>query len=146
MIILQHLTGPRAGDETRSRKAEICLGRDESHEVVLRGPKVSKLHARIRFQNQWYELIDENSLNGTWLNDEDTRLEGPRRLREHDVIHLGGPDGPSVEVRFEYDRGRYDASRTPPRSPIPTVWIALFATMALVMVAVVTILILVIRG
>lgn len=143
MILLRHLSGPLQGQETRSRGAELRIGRDDDNDVVLRGPKISKLHARIRFQNQWYELVDENSLNGTWLNSEEHRLEGPRRIREHDVIRLGSRDGPSVEVCFEYDRARYTASQAPPRVPIATIWLALLAVMALVLVAIVGILVLV---
>lgn len=146
MIVLQHLTGPLAGSEARSRNAEICIGRDDGNEVVLRGPKISKVHARIRFQDNWYEVVDENSLNGTWLNDEGARLEGPRRLREHDVIHLGGPDGPALEVRFEYDRSRYTASQRPARTPVPTIWLVMFATMAIVTVGLVAALIVALRG
>lgn len=146
MIVLQHLTGPAAGQEVRSRLAEIRLGRDASNEVVLHGPKVSKVHARIRFQNQWYELVDENSLNGTWLNDEQTRLEGPRRLREHDIIRLGGPDGPSLEVHFEYDRRRVVAAPSASSSPIPTAWLVVFAVMTAATVVVIGVLVYVLRS
>lgn len=132
MIVLRQLTGPLMGQTVETRKAEIRIGRDPEAEVSFAAhnlPRVSRDHACIRFQNSWYELIDEHSANGTWLGRQ--RVEGPTRLREGDIIRLGGIDGPSMEVQFVYDRAHFAALRAPPRDPLPAFWIALLVAIGL---------------
>ncbi|MCB0207835.1 MAG: FHA domain-containing protein [Anaerolineae bacterium] len=50
--------------------SELTLGRDESNDIVLADPKVSRLHARVECGDQGCVLIDEGSANGTFVEGE----------------------------------------------------------------------------
>lgn len=51
---------------------ELTIGRGEQNDVVLDDPDkvVSRFHAELRPQNGGYVLVDLNSQNGTWMDDE----------------------------------------------------------------------------
>lgn len=135
MIVLQHLTGPLRGQRLETRKAVIAIGRDAAADVSFSAfdlKKISREHAQIRFERDWYYLIDGRSANGTWVGP--SQVTEPRRLREGDVIHLGSPDGPSMVVQFVYDRARYLAELRPPPDPIPPAWLLLLGIMCLTLV------------
>jgi serine/threonine protein kinase len=46
---------------------EMNIGRDETNQVVLNNPKISRHHARIEYDGQRYWVSDMNSRNGTFL-------------------------------------------------------------------------------
>ena len=48
-------------------KKEIFIGRDFQNDIVIQKENISKIHARIYFQNHWY-IEDLNSTNGVFLN------------------------------------------------------------------------------
>lgn len=47
---------------------ELVIGRDARSDVVLRGPHVSRRHARLRFRGGVWAIQDLGSTNGTLLN------------------------------------------------------------------------------
>ncbi|MGH8013258.1 MAG: FHA domain-containing protein [Candidatus Binataceae bacterium] len=51
-------------------KDEISLGRGEDNDVVIPHPSVSRAHARLMRRNGAYELLDLNSTNGSYVNDQ----------------------------------------------------------------------------
>ena len=51
-----------------TEKMEISIGRDEDCDIVLRTPKVSRKHAKIRQLGDFFWLEDLNSTNGTFVN------------------------------------------------------------------------------
>lgn len=60
-----------ANQTTRSvliRPEGMVIGRDESNDLVLDDPKVSRQHARLSSDGQQYHLTDLNSTNGTFLD------------------------------------------------------------------------------
>jgi pSer/pThr/pTyr-binding forkhead associated (FHA) protein len=73
----------------------LTFGRDGSvAQVVVDEPSVSRLHARIRHQDNSYWLYDEGSTAGTYLNFERLGL-APRHLQDGDIVELG-------RVRFRF--------------------------------------------
>ena len=66
---------------------ELRLGRADDNDVVLVADEVSRHHARLRLHNGDYLLIDQNSLNGTYVN----RQRIVQRVLSHnDEVWLGG--------------------------------------------------------
>ncbi|GAB4276157.1 MAG: hypothetical protein Kow0080_26140 [Candidatus Promineifilaceae bacterium] len=73
----------------------LTFGRDGTvAQVVVDEPSVSRLHARIRHQENSYWLYDEGSAAGTYLNFERLGL-APRHLQDGDIVELG-------RVRFRF--------------------------------------------
>ena len=68
---------------------ELTIGRDVGNAVVLDYDSVSRHHARLaRRENVWW-LIDNNSTNGTYVNDlttKETPLRNGDRIKIGDVI------------------------------------------------------------
>ena len=118
MIVLKHTDGRTF----ESRKASLIIGRDSTADVAFAeddSDLISRLHARIQFRGGWYELIDEGSANGTYLNG--VRVKSALPLREGDIIQLGHEIGPRMEVGFRYDRTRYQLQFQQRVSPL--IWI-----------------------
>ncbi|HEV8592466.1 MAG TPA: FHA domain-containing protein [Pyrinomonadaceae bacterium] len=67
----------------------IWLGRDPSCDVVIEpnAAMVSRNHAHIGFKSGEYVVADNNSFNGTFVNDR--RLSEPVKLQHGDEIRLG---------------------------------------------------------
>lgn len=68
----------------------VTLGREAGAvDMVVDGPGVSRLHARIRRDDgSQYWLYDEGSATGTFLNHEPLGL-APRPLQDGDTVQLG---------------------------------------------------------
>ncbi len=67
-------------------KDEISLGRGTENDLVVPHASVSRAHARIQHRNGMYQLVDLNSTNGTFLNDQ--------------PVHGSVPLDPGSEVRL----------------------------------------------
>jgi hypothetical protein len=67
-------------------KEELSLGRGTENDLVVPHASVSRTHARIQRRNGTYQLIDLNSTNGTFLNDQ--------------PVHGSVPLPPGSEVRL----------------------------------------------
>lgn len=65
----------------------MVLGRDESNDVVLRDPAVSRVHARIERRGERWFLRDLDSSNGTFLNGRRVSVE--RAVFRDDELRLG---------------------------------------------------------
>lgn len=81
----------RDGDEAQRRLAltqpSVTIGRRKDCELVLRDPRVSRLHARIDTTPEGHLLTDLRSTNGTTVNG--ARVER-HALRDGDQIVIGG--------------------------------------------------------
>ena len=67
-------------------KEEVSLGRGTENDLVIPHASVSRVHARIQRRDGGYQLIDLNSTNGTFLNDQ--------------PVHGSVPIDPGSEVRL----------------------------------------------
>lgn len=65
----------------------LLIGRASSNDVCLDHHSISKLHARLRVDDEQAVLEDAGSRNGTQLNY--VKLAGPRQLVDGDVVALG---------------------------------------------------------
>jgi ABC-type multidrug transport system ATPase subunit/pSer/pThr/pTyr-binding forkhead associated (FHA) protein len=68
-------------------KALLQIGRDPSNDVVLDTPVVSRFHAQIERIGQRYRILDLNSSNGTFVNEQ--RIEAEVWLKPEDSIRIG---------------------------------------------------------
>lgn len=88
------LNGARAGEKLGLGGSGIRIGRESAIcEIVLENPKVSRLHAEVVSIDGKVMLIDRNSSNGTYVNDE--KIDR-RYLRDGDIIHFGGRNAIAV--------------------------------------------------
>ena len=71
------------------KKERSWLGRDPQGDIVIEAgaAMVSRQHAEIRQQNNEFVLIDNNSFNGTLVNEQ--RISAPTPLYHNDRIQLG---------------------------------------------------------
>jgi hypothetical protein len=85
--------------EIEIKSGLITLGRAPDNSVALvSDSNVSRYHAEIERRGDNFYLVDLNSRNGTFVNDE--QVERERRLQEGDKISLGGDDS-IVEILFD---------------------------------------------
>ena len=64
----------------------ISIGREGDNDVILNEPTVSKYHARLNFENDYF-LTDLRSANGTYING---RKILHNKLTDGDVINFAG--------------------------------------------------------
>lgn len=81
---------PSSGDPIALSGHEITFGTDPTQAThILDHPSISPLHARLRIHEKGsFELIDQNSVAGTWVNFDSIPKEGCT-LRHGDVVHFG---------------------------------------------------------
>jgi S1-C subfamily serine protease len=88
------LNGLRAGEKLGLGGSGIRIGRESAIcEIVLENPKVSRLHAEVVSIDGKVLLIDRNSSNGTYVNDQ--KID-KRFLRDGDIIYFGGRNAVAV--------------------------------------------------
>lgn len=101
------------GDSERTpefTKPEISIGRMPSNDVVLPEAGVSSTHARVLVTGSTLTILDLNSTNGTYVNEEP--LRGPRVIRDEDEVQIG-----DFVLRFSLEGS---ASDTAAFEPVPT--------------------------
>lgn len=67
----------------------LTIGRLPDNQLVTNDPKTSSRHAEIRPEGQGYSIIDKNSTNGTFVNDQMLESNVPRMLKPGDRIRFG---------------------------------------------------------
>jgi S1-C subfamily serine protease len=88
------LNGNRAGEKLGLGGSGIRIGRESTIcEIVLENPKVSRLHAEVVSIDGRVMLIDRNSSNGTYVNDQ--KID-KRFLQDGDIIYFGGRNAVAV--------------------------------------------------
>ena len=74
----------------RLTKKETILGADPAQaDLVLNDPQISGAHIMVRVNGNLVSLIDQNSTNGTVLNENPVGAGKPVRLKNADEIQIG---------------------------------------------------------
>lgn len=81
---------PSSGDPIGLSGHEMTFGTDPTQATyILDHPSVSPLHARLRINEKGgFQLLDQNSVAGTWVNFESISKEGCT-LKHGDMVHFG---------------------------------------------------------
>lgn len=82
------LTGP-GGQRTDLSLDTLTIGRAPDNRLVLQDPQASSHHAEIRPDAQGYLVVDLNSRNGTFVNEQRLMAQTPRLLISGDVVRIG---------------------------------------------------------
>ena len=77
-----------AGVDFKLYEGRNIIGRDGDCQIVIPDGGVTGRHAILLYRNGKYSITDQQSSNGTYVNDEDIELE-PRYLKDGDVIKVG---------------------------------------------------------
>lgn len=90
---------------TTHKKVKVdsfVIGRHQDSDVNVLHPQVSRQHLKITVEDSKIFFEDLGSSNGTYLNEDEERLETKRAfpLTPHDVIKLGD-NGPTIQIQFE---------------------------------------------
>ncbi len=95
---LRIVQGPMTGQVLPLKRTLAVIGRDSSCDVVINALGVSRRHAQLTFQGQWFSIQDLGSTNGTFVNG--VRIAGTQVLQPGDLVSLG------TEVTFviEWDK------------------------------------------
>jgi serine/threonine protein kinase len=79
----------RLGRELRLRRGATTVGRDPDNVLVANDAQVSRHHAEIQFDGTSWNLLDLQSTNGTFVNEQRIWPGQPRRLQPGDVVRFG---------------------------------------------------------
>lgn len=85
-VLMIH-SGEKAGQRWTIQKDEVTLGRGNECDLLLPEPQVSRQHVQIRAEGNHYVLVDLESKNGTWINNQ--QVKGERVLHDGDEINIG---------------------------------------------------------
>ena len=89
---------PQAGQQFyRIEKTEVNIGRQRSNDIIVEDKRVSRLHAKILYQNGYFTIVDLGSVNGITVNG--TPHLQHHTLRNGDRFTIG-----SYEFQFEERR------------------------------------------
>ena len=81
-------SGPHTGDVVKLKSGITTIGRSSDNIISLSKDKeISRHHALIIQESGRFVIQDQNSLNGTFVNDE--QVTSPRYLEDGDVILVG---------------------------------------------------------
>ena len=80
------IRGPQTGVDIALKGGVMSIGRDPQCDIFLNDMTVSRKHATIEVGGKGCVIRDENSFNGTWIND---RMEEACLLKPGDVIQIG---------------------------------------------------------
>lgn len=100
MLILQR--GGEAGVTCQLERQTLTIGRNPDCDIVLDDRQVSRVHARVLWRDDHYEIEDLGSKNGTHLNGRD--VIGSQPLR----------DGDEIQIALRYKLAFVDAGATAP--------------------------------
>lgn len=89
------ISSPYTGKIFEIIQSEITIGRGPGNNIVLDDPAVSVEHAKIKYDNDSWQIVDLGAVNGTFVNGKTTVS---RFLSSGDVIKIG-----PIELRFAVD-------------------------------------------
>ncbi|MCC6299527.1 MAG: FHA domain-containing protein [Anaerolineales bacterium] len=97
-------------------KSEIVIGRDDSVDIVISTPAVSRRHVRLLMESGGYSIEDLGSSNGTFVNGD--RLIGRRKLVHNDEVRLG--QAITLKYSSPVEEEQEDVGKTAVRAVAPT--------------------------
>jgi hypothetical protein len=81
-------SGPHAGEVFQLKSGITTIGRATDNVLSLSNDKeISRKHSKITYESGSFIVEDQNSLNGTFVNNE--RIESPHYLEDGDVVLVG---------------------------------------------------------
>jgi adenylate cyclase len=89
-------------------KKELTMGRAEENDIVIKGPLISRLHAKIEWSRDKFLLVDQ-STNGSFVTSDEGKEAFVRRdsviLQGRGLIGLGKlPDASAPDaIRYQLD-------------------------------------------
>ena len=96
---IQFVSGPLSGQKFQVRQDGEYIGRDGgSSQIVIGDPRISKRHLWIGVKNGRVVIEDQNSRNGTFVNDPKSARVTETSLSAGDTVILGESD----VARFEF--------------------------------------------
>lgn len=97
----------------RLRKSVTTLGRDPYCDLAIDTAfvQVSRQHAQIHRKGQYFVLVDNNSMHGTYVNNERIRQ---KTLQDGDRISLGN------QANLTFWKNSIYTDKEVPRAPLPT--------------------------
>ena len=96
---IKFVSGALAGKEFEVTMDGACIGRDATlSQIVIPDPRISKRHLWIGVRDGRVTIIDQESRNGTFVNDPKSQRVKETSLKSGDVVILGESD----VARFEY--------------------------------------------
>lgn len=84
---LIEIHGASVGRRVELSGVRYAVGRVSPSEIVVESPSVSRSHAVLERGPRGFEVIDNDSTNGTWVNDERVSR---RWLSDGDIVMFGG--------------------------------------------------------
>ncbi len=85
-----------------TEKKRVSIGRTKENDIVLGNRGVSRKHAQIEFNDDAAVVIDNESLNGTFVNN---RRVAEEMLRDNDTITIG-----KYALEYHNEAGKTDAA------------------------------------
>jgi len=85
-----------------TEKKRVSIGRTKENDIVLENRGVSRKHAQIEFNDDAAVVIDNESLNGTFVNN---RRVAEEMLRDNDIITIG-----KYALEYHNESGKTDAA------------------------------------
>lgn len=96
---IRFVSGPLSGKDFKVNAEGDFIGRDGgSSQIVIADPRISKRHVWIGVRNGRVVIEDQNSRNGTFVNDPRSARVTETSLNSGDTVILGESD----VARFEY--------------------------------------------
>ncbi|HKO62138.1 MAG TPA: FHA domain-containing protein [Pyrinomonadaceae bacterium] len=96
---IKFVSGVLAGQEFEVTAAGSFIGRDESlSQIVVADPRISKRHLWIGVRDSAVTIVDQDSRNGTFVNDPRSDRVTEATLNSGDTVIMGESD----VARFEY--------------------------------------------
>jgi hypothetical protein len=96
---IKFVSGALAGQQFDVKPEGAYIGREASlSQIVVADPRISKRHLWIGVRNEEVIIIDQDSRNGTFVNDPKSDRITEARLHSGDTVILGESD----VARFEY--------------------------------------------
>lgn len=84
---LRGLSGSASNRTWQLPQSDVSIGRDATNFVSIDDGKSSREHAKIRFADGVYSVVDLGSSNGTYVNDR--QIAGQTPLEDGDQIRIG---------------------------------------------------------